>query len=140
MPGCFNVTSGGNGVCHCSHVTELMGNHAGHAARLTLLEAARGRAPLIGSADRPTPDTFGGVSGGFAPPTEEARRAETPWTHAGPLRVRPLCNMAGDKWEGRQLFDDKLMVQPEFMFDCTTGGVAWKGKLGWYFTTRVPVL
>ena len=32
------------------------------------------------------------------------------------------------------------MVQPEYMFDGTKGGVAWKGKLGRYFTTKVRAL
>ena len=136
-PACFSIASGGNGTCHCSHVTELMGNHAGHAARLTALEAARGRAPLIGSADRAF---TGGVTGGIAPPSEEAKRAEAPWAHDEPLKVRPLGNMAGEKWEGRQLFDDKLMVQPEYMFDGVKGGVAWRGEVGRYFTTKVPAL
>jgi len=48
--------------------------------------------------------------------------------------------MAGDKWEGRQLFDDKLMVQADYMYDGVKGGVAWKGKLSRYFITKVPAL
>jgi hypothetical protein len=120
-------------------VTELIGTAAGHGARLAVLEAARGRAPLIGSADRPTSDAFG-VPGDFDSPADEARRAETPWTSDALLKVRPLGNMAGDKWEGRQLFDDKLMVQAEYMYDGVKGGVAWKGKLSRYFITKVPAL
>ncbi len=57
MPDCFSTANGGNGSCHCSHVTEVIGIQAGHGARLAVLEAARGRMPLIGSADRPTYDT-----------------------------------------------------------------------------------
>ena len=134
VPSCFSIAGGGNGTCHCGHVTELIGNQAGHAARLTLLETARGRAPLIGSADRASE----GVSGGFAPPTDEAKRAETPWTHDGPLKVRPLGNMAGDKWEGRQPFDDKLMQVAEYTFDGVKGGVAWETSSAGTSSPRYP--
>jgi len=48
--------------------------------------------------------------------------------------------MAGDKWEGRQLFDDKLMQVAEYTSDGVKGGVAWKNKLIRYFTTKVPAL
>ena len=50
-PTAFSVAQGGNGVCHCHHVTELIGTSAGLGARIATLELARGRAPLIGSAD-----------------------------------------------------------------------------------------
>jgi hypothetical protein len=48
--------------------------------------------------------------------------------------------MAGVTWEGRQLFDDKLMVQAEYMCDGVEGGVACKGKLSRFFITKVPAL
>jgi hypothetical protein len=45
--------------------------------------------------------------------------------------------MAGEKWDGRQLFDGKLMVQPGYTFDGSEGGVAWMGKLSRCLITNV---
>ena len=116
LPLAFLAENGGNGMCHCRHVTDLMGAMPALGTRVAALEAARGRAPFIGSADRATPDAFHGVSGGFAPPTDEAWRAETldsfMWSQDGPLQEGSLGLFSGDKFD-RPVFDDKTATDSE---------------------------
>ncbi len=85
VPACFSIADGGNGICHCHHVTELIGTTSGLGARIAALELARGRAPLIGSADRAQPDAHRGG----APAPHMAGHVEPPdtymWGLGGPL-------------------------------------------------------
>ena len=85
-PTAFAVASGGHGICHCHHVTELIGTVAGHGARITALELVRGRAPLIGSAGRAQPDAHPGG----APTPHMTGPVESPdtymWSLDGPLQ------------------------------------------------------
>lgn len=73
----------GIGACHCVCAQELLG-------RVTALEDA-GRVPLVPAMRQP--DTSHGVSGAFAAPTDEARRAEAPqgpFVPTAPLRRRGI--------------------------------------------------
>ena len=127
-------------MCHCHHVTELMGTMAGMGARVTTLEAASGRAPLIGSADGTTPH---GVPGGFAPPAVGAMHVEAPgvymWSPDTPLQDASLGLFAGERFD-RPVFDDTVAKDSEMQFDGLKGGVTWKDNVGTYFIGKCPAL
>ena len=138
-PTAFAIASGGNGICHCHHVTELIGTVAGHGARITALELARGRAPLIGSADRAQPDAHpGGV-----PTPHMTGHVESPdtymWSLDGPLQEDTLGLFNGEKFD-RPVFDDKVAKDAEMQYDGLKGGVAWKETVSTHFIGKCPAL
>ena len=115
---------GGNNICHCVHVAELIG-------KVAVLE---GRAQGRGT------DPWHGAAGGgpFRPPSATAApeakgtKKTLPLTLPGPLG-------AIDR-KDRSIFDEKLTLQAEYKFDGIKGGIAWKGKLERYFISKAPIL
>ena len=65
---CFSIADGGNGVCHCFHVEAFM-----EYVEDQKKNRGKGSDPW-----RPGCDGGAGVSGGLAPPTDEAKRAGAP--------------------------------------------------------------
>ena len=125
LPDCWLTTNGGNGLCHCHHVEQLLG-------RVTALEQNRiptgsARQPFLPSMRRPN----------IIP--EGTADAEEEFDHTAPLKLRPLGVLAGDRAD-RQIYDDKLTAQPEYKFDGVRGGPAWKSRVERYFISKVPAL
>ena len=108
------MINGGNGLCHCWHVGEL-------DRRLTLVEGQPGRAIPREAADRAPfmPRTDGGAHA--APGDPPGARIDL----LAPLKERPLGALAGDK-DSKSIFDDKLMVAPEYKYDGQKGGLNHK--------------
>ena len=127
MPKCFSTSFGGNGECHCWHVSAL-------ANRVDTLEAAsrqehdvERRAPLI-------PERHA-TSEPAERPRDNARAADL----GAPLKIRPLGVIAGDRLD-RQIFDDKMATQSDMRWDGGKGGPAWKSRVQSYFWSKVPAL
>ena len=127
----LSVMTAGNrldGSCHCIHVTYLHD-------RLVDLEAMVARMRTPGG---------GHTSEGTRPPhAYEAGRAETSpdtpqeWNMFSPLRERSLGMMCGAP-PYKQLMDDKLMSNADYMFDGNKGGKAWQKLLSGYLVSKVP--
>ena len=128
-PKCCSTAEGGNGICHCWHVTQL-------DTRVAVLENARApapagmptgdggpnrRAPFVGGASAASPDT--GV-----------------WDKTKIIDEKPLNMLSGDKFAERSLFDEKVASSSGYQYDGTKGGVAWKMKVRGYFISKVPAL
>ena len=43
-------------------------------------------------------------------------------------------------FKDRTLFDDKVILTPEYQWDGVKGGAAWKSNVERYFITKAPVL
>ncbi len=138
---------GGNGLCHCCHVTELQNSMRETTQRLTNLERGNGRAPLI-PPGRPSgsdgyPDNVPHMN--ISTPQRvhvgrhdhEAGTASqrTPPKFTWPLTLGPLGGLSTGK-----LFDDRMTAQDGYKFDGSKGGVKWKGKLERYFMSKCPAL
>ncbi len=124
---------GGNGVCHCIHVQELI-------AKVAILEAAR----RAHTGDPWQPDGASRVPS--APHGERARDHRGPSEGADiarmkkplPLELNGPIGAIGFKDRG--MFDEKLTVQEEYRFNGTKNGAQWKGKLERYFISKAPIL
>ena len=77
-----------------------------------------------------------------APRAEEPTRAsnsgaatnERQW----PLKMPGL--LGAITYKDRTLFDDKVMLTPDYQWDGVKGGAAWKSSVEKYFITKAPVL
>ena len=120
-PVCFSVSNGGNGICHCTHVEDLLRRMAAaeRSSRVPLIPAQRvpnGAAPRVGA---------GAQEEAFDP--------------SKPLDKRPLGLLNNEKMD-RPIYDDKMATQPEYRFDGQKGGVAWKSKTERYLISKCPAL
>ena len=43
-------------------------------------------------------------------------------------------------FKDKTLFDDKVLLTPEYQWDGVKGGAAWKSRVERYFITKAPVL
>ena len=127
MPKCFATSFGGNGECHCWHVSAL-------ANRVDTLEAARRQDPDVERRAPLIPERHA-TSEPAERPRDDARTADL----EAPLKVRPLDVFAGDRMD-RQIFDDKMATQSEMRWDGGKGGPAWKSRVQSYFWSKVPAL
>ncbi len=132
------ITSG-NDICHCTHVTTLIG-------KVATLEA---RARAGGEAHDPLLNTGWQPLGGTAPSTEPSRPAPTTALGPGMVEARskrkalPLVltgPLGGITRTDRNLFDDKVMTTEEYKFNGVRGGEAWKNKVERYFISKAPIL
>ena len=128
----------GNGECHCTHVSDLIGKVNALEAR----ERDQRRAGGAGQPDWWRPTRSGSPHGGDAPTSagpdgpgaqgESARRRTLPLKLPGPL--------GGIARPDRNLFDDKLMSVEEYKFNGVKGGLMWKSRIERYFISKAPVL
>jgi hypothetical protein len=118
--------AGGNGVCHCVHVEQLL-------IRVRALEQAR-------------IPTTAGQRAAFLP-SMRATLEPPPGMRQGPETIDidgkmnltlPLGHLGNDRRD-KSIYDDKMMTQPEYRFDGVKEGAKWKSKIERYFITKVPV-
>ena len=57
----------------------------------------------------------------------------------GPMKLSLPLGLLGSERRDKSIYDDKMMTQPEYRFDGTKGGAAWKSKIERYFITKVSV-
>ena len=127
VPKCFAASRGGNGECHCWHVSALV-------KRVDIIEAARRQNP---EAERRAP-LIPGERTAYEPAAGHHDDERTGDLEA-PLRRRPLGLLAGDRLD-KQIFDDKMAAQNEMRWDGGKGGPAWKSRVQSYFWSKVPAL
>ena len=124
----LRALTGGNGLCHCVHVTQLQ-------SRVTALEQRR-----PGGVETHVPDPWH-----RGPAPEGPRRpaaAEPPHAEHGRIAL-PLAlygPLGAIGFKERSLFDDKMTTQEEYRFNGVKGGIAWKGKVERHFISRAPIL
>ena len=122
---------GGNNICHCIHVKDLIDKVAaleGRAdGRADDRAAGRGADPWHSAAGGP----FRPPSGPAAPEAKGTRKT-LPLNLPGPL--------GAIERRDRSIFDEKLTLQAEYKFDGMKGGIAWKGKVERYFISKAPIL
>ena len=128
--------------CHCLHVAKLMVDTDILKIRANQLE---GRIDGLsgGSAQRHGAQAYGdpqrqfGHAGG--PPQDYASSQVPQHNQAQFLLPLSLGPMGSCLSKGRA-FDDRLCGQPEFQFNGSKGGDAWRGKTERYFISKVPAL
>jgi hypothetical protein len=127
VPPCFSSTAGGNGICHCVHVEDLI-------RRVGLLEArptniprdAAGREPFLPRHQNGMPDLGWRKDENFDP--------------TKPLDLTmPFGPLGNVEKLDRSIYDDKLTTQAEYTFDGGKGGAAWKSKVERYFISKIPI-
>ncbi len=125
---------GGNGQCHCVHVSELQAKVAGLEARGAGSSktdggsgTGRGEDPLFRTGWSKPPATTG------EPTAPTTKNLSLPLDLEGPLGAIAFK----DK---HPIFDEKLAVLDAYGFNGTKGGLAWKGKVERHFISRAPVL
>ena len=142
---------GGNGICHCIHVTELQTQVNNIATQVAVLQGRitgqgvdRGPDPLWNawsptSGDRPAQT---GVSIGTAlgsPIGATSIPASVPFSDIPlPLNLREGLGSIGH--ENRPMFDVKMTQQDNFKFNGNKDGVKWKVAVERYFISCAPVL
>ena len=127
--GVIRAAIGGNGICHCIHVKELLG-------RVDKLEAV----PRTVAATF-VPDPWSRGAGAAAPGAASGPTAG-PTAPAGlpdlPLRLTSPLGSVG--YKDRPIFDQKMTLQEEFKFNGSKDAYKWKTKVHGYFITCAPVL
>ena len=127
----INAIVGGNGICHCIHVKELMG-------KVDVMEAQMRH---MGSTDPWQRATAHAVPSSAPGPMAHAgspTAGTSPEPDALPLKLHGPLGAIGFK--DRSMFDDKLTMQEEFRFHGTKNGPQWKGRIRRYFISKAPVL
>ncbi len=128
---------GGNNLCHCVHVSELIKDVSNLKGLVKDSESdpwARG----FRKGTRDGADHHG----------DRAQHAETARDvpPRGPGRVRralPLHlpgPMGAVNFKDRSLFDDKLTLNEEYRYNGVKNGMQWKNKLECYFVAKAPIL
>ena len=135
----LNALIGGNGMCHCIHVSELINKVAKlEATSVEDRRHDRGPDPLQHSGWRQPDPNGGSVPSGTArdpgpgPASPASRKLDLPLNLTAPL--------GAIGFKDRAIFDDKVANSAEYKFNGTKDGVAWKIKMERYFITRAPVL
>ena len=126
---------GGNNVCHCVHVAELIED-------VRVIKAARGQGHPASDAphDAWAQAAFGGRPGPSGPPGVPAQGGALPPRLAKkslPLHLPGPLGALGRK--DRAMFDDKLMTQEEYRYNGVKGGPQWKSKTERYWISKAPV-
>ncbi len=124
----LQAVTGGNGVCHCIQVNELVNKVAVLEAQARALQDPWWSGAQRSTADQPSAAMAGPQSGRPAKLAKKSLPLELPGPLGGILRA------------DRPLFDDKLMTHDEYRFNGTKGGVQWKSKLERYFIAKAPIL
>ncbi len=123
------AVTGGNGRCHCVHVSTLIDKVGALEARSAgghPAEPGRGLDPWHSGPHR---------GGAQPPPTGPAANAPP---QSLPLKLKGPLGAINVKDRG--IFDEKLATQAEYKFDGMRGGVAWKGKTERHFVSRAPII
>jgi hypothetical protein len=126
--GSMRACMGGNNICHCIHVKELI-------ERVDRIEATSRTAaatfvpdPWSRNVGPTAPATLSGPStGNIAAPNDTL-----------PLKLTATLGAIG--YKDRPIFDMKMSLQDDYKFNGSKDGFKWKGKVGSYFTTCAPVL
>ena len=135
----MNALTGGNGICHCVHVTELQ-------KRVAALETAatRGHDPLSG-AGSPWPirgaaaaDPTGAMPAAAPSGPPPGRGASAGSIDKLPLDLRDGLGSIAHK--DRPIFDMKMALQEEYKFNGVKDGNKWKERIEGYFISCAPVL
>ncbi len=125
----MNAIIGGNGICHCVHVKELI-------ERFDEIRAAgQAGAPRAGG------DPWAAASAALARDPAVPGLPGRPGPLASttlPLTFRGPIGAIG--FVGKSIFDDKLTMQDEYRFNGVKNGVQWKGKVERYFISKAPML
>ena len=135
MPRCFATSVGGNGKCHCWHVSDLLKRVATLEAAHRQSAEAEQRPPLIPGSRATSEPAAGCGRAASDAPAAGAREHDL----GAPLRVRPLGLLAGDRLD-KQIYDDKMASQNEMRWDGGKSGPAWKSRVQSYFWSKVPAL
>ena len=121
----YIASRGGNGECHCRHVTELQ----------WIAQLLTGRVGTLEQHAVAQLENDGGVP--FIPAGVTHHAVNTPQrlNARQKLTLGPLGRL-----ESGRLFEDKMTSHEGFQFDGQKGGDRWKGKLERYFISKVPAL
>ena len=83
------------------------------------------------------------MHGSYASRDDEAVRADVPgvkpqdWNMYAPLRERSLGMISGAP-PYKNIMDDKLMANTDYMYDGSKGGKAWQKLVSGYLISKVP--
>ena len=130
--------TGGNGACHCVHVSELLTRvdaielpDVPRDRRVEASSTERGRDPWQPGYNGPARHSGGdrGANSGAA--------ATPGGRETLPLPLEEPLGALLHKF--RSPFDDKLTTNQEYQFDGLKGGFSWKGKVERQFISRVPI-
>ena len=127
LPPFVKKVAGGNGVCHCIHVEQLL-------IRVQALELGRGtaREPLMPHLRQSPPGM----------PRRDATRDpphETVDINAPMNLSLPLGHLGGERKDAKSIYDDKMTQQSDYRYDGGKNGGTWKSKVERYFITKIPV-
>ena len=144
---------GGNQLCHCIHVKEVIERVDKLEAKAQWTKdawakdggAAGGGAagPGSGAGGAPGGGTGGWAPGGGAgggPPGGGAGIGGSPARVWDELPLKLTATLGSIGYKDRPIFDHKMTLQDEFKSNGVKDGFKWKGEIGKYFITCAPVL